>query len=161
MRPLLALAISIFLLGGVYAYTKFAAGVRAEAVVYQIDFASEEYSVEIRRSFDAVPDPIFGAESLKVKFKGEVVFARTDEIPAGDVIEIRPLEGVEVGKNELYISANRKHADETLGAIQIEIKKDDIPIYETTIISRPGLAEIGDTVVFETRGSTKQDDHEH
>ena len=58
MRPLLALTITFFLIGGVFAYTQFADSVRREAIEYEVDFSRQEYSVEIRKSFSAAPDPI-------------------------------------------------------------------------------------------------------
>ncbi len=148
MRPILALAITAFLLGGTFAYTKFADSVRHAAVEYNVDFARQEYSVEIRRTFAAAPDPIFREASVKVKFKGETILSVTDEIPAAETIEIRPLVGVEVGENELFISVNRQSADESLAVVQVSVKEDDIPVAEFTLASVPGLPVVSGSVVF-------------
>ena len=148
MRPLLALVISVSLLGGVYVYTKFADSVRVSAVEINIDFSDADWSVEIRKTFTAVPDPIFGSDSLKVLFKGETVYSRSDEVAANETVEIRPLEGVEVGENELFISANRESNGAALAVLQVTIKKNDNPVNETTISGKPGLPTVSGSVVF-------------
>ena len=157
---MLALAITVFLLGGVFAYTRFADSVRRTAVEYEIDFANQEYSIEIRKTFAAAPDPIFGADSLKVKFRGDIILSRNDEIPSSETIEIRPLEGVEFGENELFISVNQKSADDALAVVQVIVKKDDIPIAESTIASVPGLPTVSGSVAFVAE-KLKNDDHNH
>ena len=160
MRPFLALAITFFLIGGVFAYTQFADSVRREAVEYKVDFSRQEYSVEIRKSFAAAPDPIFGAPSLKVKFKGEEILSRTDVIPAVETIEIRPLEGVEVGDNELFISVNQESAEAALAVVLVTVKEDDIPVTEVTLTATPGLPVVSGSVQFQTTKSNR-DDHDH
>ena len=47
MRPLLAILITLCLLGGTYGYVRFADSVRRSAVEIQIDYAEGEYSVDI------------------------------------------------------------------------------------------------------------------
>ena len=161
MRPILALTISVFLIGGVFAYTRFADSVRAKAVAHLVNFANEEYSLVIRKTFDAAPDSIFGSESIKVMFKGETVLARSDEVLADEVIEIRPLSGVEVGENELFISVNRKSTDAALAVLLVEISRDGIPIAEQTITSEAGLPAVSGAVVFTTGKPIDEKKHEH
>ena len=161
MRPVLALLISLSLLGGVYGYVRFADSVRRPALEIQIDYSDSEYSVDIERTFDCAGDPIFETESLKVLFKGEKVFAAADPIPAAQSIEIRPLPGVEKGENEIYVVANRESSTSGFGALKIVVKRDDIPIAEKTITSEEGLAQVGGPVVFKVGQSNESDDHDH
>ena len=161
MRPLLALLITICLLGGTYGYVQFAESVRRPSVEIQVDYAQGEYSVLIDRTFDCTGDPIFETESLKVLFKGEKVFAVSDPIPANQSIEIRPLRNVETGENEIYVSANRKTSSGGFGELKVVVFRDDIPIAEKTITSDEGLAQIGGPVVFHVGQSTEIFPHEH
>lgn len=160
MRPILALAITISLLGGMFAYTQFADNVRRSAVEYKVDFSQQEYSVEIRKTFAAAPDPIFGADSMKVKFKGETLLSRSDTIPAAETIEIRPLEGVEVGENELFITVNRQSTEEALAVVLVTVKEDDILVAESTLTGVPGLPVVSGSILFEA-AETSKDEHNH
>ena len=160
MRPILALAITFFLIGGVFAYTQFADSVHREVIEFNVDFSRQEYSVEILKTFVAAPDPIFVAPSLKVKFKGEEILSRTDVIPAAETIEIRPLEGVEVGDNELFISVNQESSEASLAVVLVTVKEDDIPVAEATITAVPGLPVVSGSVLFQTTQSNR-DDHDH
>ena len=161
MRLILAITITTFLLGSTYAYIRFADGVRRTAVEIEVSYDEAEYSVEIRKSFAAVGDPIFGTEALRVKFKGEVVYSRQEEVPADETIVIRPLEGVEVGENELYLAATQRPGDAAIGAIQVTVKRDNFPLKQATIVSVPGLDSVSGTVVFDTgqRSEPALDDH--
>lgn len=160
MRPILALAITLSLLGGMFAYTQFADSVLRSAVEYKIDFSRQEYSVEIRKTFAAAPDPIFGADSMKVKFKGETLLSRSDTIPAAEMIEIRPLEGVEVGENELFVSVNRQSTEEALAVVLVAVKEDDILVAKSTITGVPGLPVVSGSVLF-VAAETNKDEHNH
>ena len=161
MRPLLAIAITVSLLGGVYAYTRFADSVRVQAVEFDVEFAGDEYSVEIRSSFDAAPDPIFGTDSIKVMFRGETVYSRSDEVSVDEVIEIRPLPGVEVGENELFVSVNRKSSDAAIAVVQVLVKREDVVIRELLIPSEPGLPAVSGSAVFSTGSPADEDEQGH
>ncbi len=161
MRLILAIAITTFLIGSTYAYLKFSDSVRRTAVVYEVSYAEQEYAVEIRKSFTAVGDPIFGTESLKVLFKGEPIYARTDEVPADETIVIRPLAGVEVGENELYVSATRQPGGAALGVMELVVKRDNFQIATATIASVPGLDTISGTVVFDAARPDQPERHDH
>ena len=160
MRPILALVITFCLIGGVFAYTQFADSVRREAIEYKVDFSRQQYSVEIRKTFVAAPDPIFATPSLKVKFKGDEILSRTDVIPATETIEIRPLEGVEVGDNELFISVNQELSEASLAVVMVTVKEDDIPVTETTITATPGLPVVSGSVLFQST-QLNRDDQDH
>jgi hypothetical protein len=160
MRPLFAILITAGLLGGVFAYLRFADSVRHTAVDYQAVFAEETYSLEIRKTFEANPDPIFELESLSVQFKGESILVSDAIIPAEEVIKIDPLEGVEVGQNELFISFNRADENVALAVIQVLVFRNGAEISRSVIASEEGLAEVSGSVVFSTQ-SADGDDHGH
>ena len=161
MRPLLAILITVCLLGGTYGYVRFAEGVRRPNVEIQIDYAQGEYAVLIDKTFDCSGDPIFETESLKLLFKGKKVFAASEPIPANESIEIRPLTGVEIGENEIYVLANRKTSTGGFGALKISVFRDDIPLTVKTITSDEGLAQVGGPVVFHVGPSKENDQHQH
>lgn len=162
MRPILACLITVVLISGVSAYIRFADSVRRPPIEISIDYAGGEYSVEIERTFDCEGDPILGTESLKVLFKGETVFARNEPIPTTEPVEIRPLEGVESGENEIYVSATMSESTLGLGVLKVTVKRNDIPIMEKMLASTAGLMEVGGPVVFEVLPQNeKTDQHQH
>jgi len=163
MRLLLAILISMFLLGGTFAYTRFAASVRRTAVDYEVEMASDVYSIEIRRTFTAVadsqPDPIWARETrpaLEVRFKGQPLLVRENLAPASEEIRIDAIPAVEIGLNEIYVSANRAlppadsiASTSELAAMQVSIKQGDIMIAEATFSSTPGSPLIFGVLLFE------------
>ncbi len=159
MRPILACLISIVLIGGVYGYLRFADSVRRPTVEFNIDYAEGEYSVEIDHTFVCEGDPVFGTESLKVLFKGKTVFSREATIPVGDPIEIRPLEGVESGENEVFVSATMSQATQGFGVLKVTVKRNNIAIQEKLFASVPGLLDLGGPVVFEIKTPTQPPDN--
>jgi hypothetical protein len=161
MRPVLALLITLSLLGGVFGYVRFADSVRRTAVDLEIDYAEGIYSIEIQSTFDCEADPILETEALKVLFKGTTVFTGSELISGDETIEIKPLDGVESGENEIFISANRKTPAQGLGAMKVTVKRNDIPVVEKLLTSVPGLPTVSGPVVFEIPATKKPDAHDH
>lgn len=160
LRPILAILITAGLLFGTYSYLSFANSVRREPVELQVDYSSGDFSVKIERTFDCAGDPIFGTESLKVLFKGEKVFAKLESLPAGESVVVEDIRGVEVGENELFVSANMASATSGLGAIKVVVFRNDIPVAEKLITSEPGLTAVGGPIVFTIPGE-KAEEHKH
>lgn len=161
MRPVLAFLITVLMIGGVYGYINFARSVRRPPIEIEIDFAEGEYSVEVERTFECVGDPILGTESLKVMFKGEKVYAKTEPIPSDELVVVRPLERVETGENEIYVSANMPKSAKGFGALKVVVKQNDRLIGEEIISTVPGLASVGGPVVFTVKPPVKKTIHEH
>jgi hypothetical protein len=164
MRPLLAIAISVSLLGGVYLYTEFAKSVQVESFDYVAQFAKGEYTVELRRTFDAGADPVFSPQSIQVLLKGESVFSRDDDVLAEESIEFRLPDSVEVGENEIYVTANRKELSSALAVVQVIVKRDGIPIAETNLFSEGGLPMVSGSVGFRVKdndNTESEDQHDH
>jgi hypothetical protein len=155
MRPILALLITLSLLGGVFGYVRFAESVRRTAVEVDIDYAEGLYSIEIQSTFDCQSDPILETEALKVLFKGQSVLKRSQPVSADETIEIKPLEGVESGENEIFVSANMKAPAPGLGAMKVTVKRNDIPVVEKLLTSVPGLPTVSGPVVFEIPAAKK------
>jgi len=161
MRPALALLITLGLLGGVFGYVRFADSVRQSAVEIEIDYAEGQYSIEIQTTFDCVADPILETEALKVLFKGEPVFTRSESISADETIEFQPLEGVESGENEIFVSANMQSPTSGLGALKVTVKRNDIPVVEKLLTTQPGLATVSGPVEFEIAPVNESQEHDH
>lgn len=149
MRPLLAGLITISLIGGVYGYLRFADGVRRPPVEIQIDYATGNYSVLIETTFECVGDPVLELDALNVMFMGESIFSQPQSIPAGEQIEISPLEGVEVGENEIHVAATMSESTPGLGVLKATIQRDGVRVLEKLISSEPGLLEVAGPVVFQ------------
>jgi hypothetical protein len=161
MRPLLALLITLSLLGGVFGYVRFADSVRRTAVEVEIDYAEGIYSIEIQSTFDCEADPILETEALKVLFKGKPVFNRSELISSDETIEIKPLPGVESGENEIFVSANRVASAQGLGAMKVTVKRNDIPVIEKLLTSVPGLPTVSGPVVFDIPSTENSDAQDH
>ncbi len=178
MRPFLTLAIAGLLLGGVFAYTRFAASIQPVATTYQTELATEPYSVEIRRTFIAAPlqDPVGSIDvrpeteslsqtsvaALQVHFKGVPILHRSDEIQQEEPIVIPLLEGVEIGDNELFISANQKLPnDVTFAALQVRVLQGAVTIAESTFTSVRGSPLIYGVLVFSATPPPEHDVHTH
>lgn len=162
MRPILACLITVVLVGGVYGYLRFADSVRHPPIEINVDYAEGEYSLEIERTFVCEGDPILGTESLKVLFKGDTVFARNESIPTSETIEIRPLKGVEIGENEIYVSATMSELAQGFGVLRVTIKRNDVLILEKMLPSVPGLLDVSGPIVFEIHAPNEPtDEHQH
>ena len=154
MRPFLAILITVCLLGGTLAYTRFAASVRRTATEYRPTLAADHYSIVVRRTFAAAASPVSGLESLTLHFRGQSILSRTDDIAANERIEIDNLQGVEVGPNELYIAArpDRKMDQPTFAALEVSVLRDDRVIEKTMFSNSSGLPLIAGSILFAAPG---------
>ena len=148
MRPIYASLITILLIGGVYGYIRFSQSVRRPPIEIAIDYAQGHYWLEIERTFECVPDPIFSPQSLRILFKGETVFETTESLSPDTPLTIEDVQGVEQGENELYLSANRAEGSSGLGVIKVTVFQNDIPIEMKMLTSEPGLSTVSGPLVF-------------
>lgn len=153
MRLILALVITLGLLGGVFGYVRFADSVRRTAVEIEIDYATGDYSIEVQTTFACQSDPILETESLKVMFKGEPVYSSDQRILANEVTLIPSLPGVESGENEIFVTAHMDPGVRGLQAMKVSIKRNDIPVAEKVLISEPGLGTVAGPVTFNIAGA--------
>ncbi|MFT5302421.1 MAG: hypothetical protein ACI87E_000842 [Mariniblastus sp.] len=162
MRPVLACLITVFLIGGTFAYIQFAESVRRPAVEIHIDYDEAVYSVDVERSFECVADPVFSPAALKLTFKQETVYEHKATLPPETPLTISNLPGVEVGENEIYVSANRDEFATGFDAIRVTINRNGTPIMVQTIASEPFLSVVGGPIVFTVQpAQEKNDDHAH
>lgn len=172
MRPILAILLTVLFLGGTYAYTQFAASVQYTASDYQADYTEDEFFIEIRKTFDSPPHPIFG-ESVVVKFKGDAVYKSDENVSATEVIRVGPLPEVEIGENEILVTASRgdsgtDRSDQgngdssgtgaaALAVIQVKILRNETTVVEKMISAEPGLPMVRGEVEFSVDAETKPD----
>lgn len=179
MRPLLAITISCVLLGGTWAYLRFAASVHRDPAPYRTELADEIYTLEVLRTSALQPGPkipglspnpslnptansqskstssslsqLTSTHSLKITFNGEPVYLSNSELPPDEALTIPPLNNVEVGLNEVFLSANIQPPVPSLAAVQLRIKQADRIIAESTFTSVPGSTLVYGVVVFEVK----------
>lgn len=148
MRIFLSILITVFLLTGTYFYTRFADSVRREAVVWQPQFAAGNYSIEIGRTFDCVPDDLFEAPAIEVVFRGQSIFSRNETVPADEPIRIENVPNVEEGENDFVVSANLMSAAGSLAAMRVRVFRDNAEIANRLVADSPDLSSISATVPF-------------
>ncbi|MEM7782601.1 MAG: hypothetical protein AAF623_04545 [Planctomycetota bacterium] len=146
MRLTLAILITIFLIGGTYAYIEFADSVIRPPVEVQVNYANGTYSVDIERTFDC--ESFLDEKGLQVKFKGNVVYESPDQLPAEAALTIESLDGVEVGPNEIFVSANLPMTAMELAVLKVVVRRDGIVMAEQLLASEPGLGTVRGTVLF-------------
>lgn len=161
MRPLFALLITVSLLGGVFVYVRFADSVRRTAVDVEIDYAEGVYAIEIESTFDFVPDVFLGTESLKVLFKGKTIHSTDQRVPYDQITTIQPVEGVESGENEFFVTATMDETHQGLAALKVTVKRNDIPVVEKLLTSEPGLMTVSGPVVFSIAAADSEPSHNH
>ena len=176
MRPLLALALTLIVLGSVQAYMSFVDGLpKYQSVVPVETQATGQFRLELTLSQDAQPDA-FEAISLLVTLprQGDRVIIRSEEvISCANPIVIDSLAGFVAGDNELFVQVGV--GDVGFGdvgsvaegpppaAIRIRLYRDQQVLVEETLWAAPG-EPIQGKVVIPVPESPQQDeasDHEH
>lgn len=158
LRPILAAAIVVAILGTIYGYTRFLNHLHAraqdEAAARErelIAAAEGEFEVEITPTFasevdafSAELDPKTGeptAASLIVRLAGKdgaVLLRRTDPVPAGQPIRIAA-PGVRVGANVFYVETSPRLADAgNATALHVRIYRNLTLITEKTLWANAG-----------------------
>jgi len=171
MRPLLAVILSVVILGGLWAYTGMRTHGSPSVRVIVPDAPQERFAAELTLTFSAEADPfalnVDEAEApaaVLVRFNGQQVLRITERLVAGDPVEIDPLPGAVIGDNELFLEANPPVAQGNQAhAVRVRITRDDVPIVEKTFWSEPGT-RLSVRFPFEIRPPVADeaiDDHEH
>lgn len=131
------------------------------------------YALEITPSFGVAPN-VFeldlgdgsGKPALVVKLKGKEVLRETKKLEAGKPVLVSPLEGVVIGLNEFYVSANPP-ADtiSRANAVRVRVLRDGLALdgAEQTLWSVAGTAVEGTfTLTVPEPAAPKEDDaHGH
>lgn len=166
MRPLLAIAVIIGALGSVRAYVSFVnSATGREHQQFQETAAEGRFHLDLTLTFDARSD-VFNLESVLLSLHGDTPLLRIEEdVPAGTVLIVDPVEGIVVGENEFYLKVATGEAesggesafslpgdetsDESLPAedrsraVRVRVFQDDQLIAEKTLWSEPGQAVEG------------------
>ncbi len=169
MRPIIAAAIWLVLVGGLTAYMSTRQEVIAPRT-FDLPKGKGEFSMEITASFDAEPDPFSlradkddPATTLLVKLNGRQVLQRTDKVPGGTPLVAENIAGVIQGKNEVYLEVNPGVTDiYKPHAVRVRVLRDNEPIAERTFWSEPGT-RIAGTLSFDVKMEqpTEEKDHGH
>ena len=101
----------------------------------------------VERSFDCAGDPIFGSDALKILFKGEKMLSKSGKLPADEEVTLKELDGVEIGENEIFVSANMAEPV-ALGVIKVTITRDDVVVAQELLTSEEGLLSVRGPVSF-------------
>lgn len=162
MRPILAILLSSFLIGGVYSYLSFSNSVRRPPLTIEVIAAEGNYTLEIERTFRCFPDPILEEPSLTVLFGSNEIYKREDEVPIEERITIGPIEGIEAGENEFLISATMDTLsnDSSFGVLKVTVFRDETPLVSKMFASESGLTSISGPIVFNTE-QTDSTSHQH
>ena len=166
MRPLLAIAVIIGALGSVRAYISFVnSATGREHHQFQETAAEGRFHIDLTLTFDARGD-VFNPESILLSLHGDTPLLKIEEeVPAGTVLVVDPVEGIVVGENEFYLKVATGEAesdgesafslpgdetpDESLSAgdrsraVRVRIFQDDQLVAEKTLWSEPGQAVEG------------------
>ena len=145
MRPVLALVLTVAILGGMQLFMASQRGAghdhhRGANVIR----GAGEYSVELTLTFDAGKDE-FGldaegdAPSVLLQLHGQTLLQRIDHVPSSATLEVKPVEGIVVGENEFYLQvAPADLLSLVPRAARIRVLRDGIPLAERTLWSSPG-----------------------
>jgi len=172
LRPLLAVLLAIGVLGFVFLYVNFQAGIQRASAVVLPDRATGQFDVEVTLTFDADADPfsINQGESLVVSLVGQDLLRREGFVPGGKPIVLTNVQGVTVGANEFVIQANpqaKKATEDAVAdpfnsfstpeepagatapaeqfayAVRVRILRDDQEVGDQTLWSAPGEPVVG------------------
>jgi hypothetical protein len=151
MRPLLAFAVVIVILGGLQLYMTFRPQARREAARAEVQ-AAGQFAVEITLTFDAGPDEfaldVSDAPSLFVQLRGHDLLRRSDPIEAGSQINVESVDGIVVGANEFFVQATPQDTTANVArAVRVRILRDGQPLADDTLWAEPGDVVQGAVVV--------------
>ena len=157
MRPLLTILLVSFLIGGMYAYLKFADSVKRPDANYQVTTETKVVTAEIHRSTTLFADAGFDVVALKVDFKNETILVEEANVSADQAILIE-LPDVEQGLNTISVFANFEDPEKFLSespspslyALEVVIRIDGNEIERQTFSSPNSATPIGGQISFDT-----------
>lgn len=170
MRIFLSVVICITFIGGLGLYmNNRATALPGPGQDYQVQAAKAQYSLLITTTFAIEPDPFAvqidddaQAAGLIVRLGKKEILRQTGDMESGVPVIVKPLEGLVIGNNEIYLEASPPLQDSNKShAVRVQIMENDILIAEKTSWSQPG-GKVADTMSFsiETQ-EKKEDDHDH
>ena len=102
LRPILALIIAASIIVLVWQYASFTERIRLQPIQLVEQGAKGRYDVRVSCTFDCQGDAF--ASSMKIQFRDRVLTEKkTELVAAGQVVTIRGVPDVKVGKNEFFV----------------------------------------------------------
>ena len=154
MRLILAALIPIVLFGGVASYVEFTERLKPTPIDFETQPDDSHWAVRLYTTADLEGDIDFDEPSLTVRFRGKRVLADFKSVPAGKVIQIDPLEGVQSGQNSLFVQANFSsnktdgNATTQPAAIRVQVFRGDQLLSERTFWKPDGRRSISGEIKF-------------
>lgn len=169
MRPLLAIAVWVILVGGLSWYMQTRQEVAA-VQSFQPTALETRLTLEITPSFAMEPDPFAlqvderdRAVALLVRLNGRDVLKKTEKLTDGSRIVVDDIQGLVEGRSEFYVEAYPLLSEASQShAVRIRVKREGQTIAERTLWSEPG-SRIAATFSLEIRSNrpSQDDDHGH
>ena len=174
MRPLLALVLSLVILGSVQAYMLFVKGLpRYVHNVPTEAAASGHFRLELTLTQDAQPDA-FESTSLLVNLpqqEDRVLIHKEEVISALEPIVIDSLTGFVAGENELFIlvgvgdvgfdSTSAGEVALRRAAVRVQLFRDRVLLVDKTLWAEPGEPIQGKLVIDVPAINSKDESEEH
>lgn len=169
MRPLLAAAVFVGILGGLWLYSGFLQHVQSQRQAasresYQPEPASGDFAVVLTLTFAAEPDAFSLAENppaVELLLGGETIFARRERVEANEPLRIEPVPGVAVGENRFHLIATPAAGAVRRAAARIEVFRGAEQIAETTGWIEQGSRLDLPLIVDVPPGPGSETSHEH
>ena len=167
MRPLVAILIAVFVIGGVHTFLKATGNydVKSTTAVDVGQLAARgTFAVDITLTFDAEADSFFADEptSLLVRLGQTELLARADFVPAGTPLLIDPVPNIVQGRNEFYIQViPRSEAEARSHAVRVRVLRDGQTIADETLWAEPGDPVTGRIVIDVPARAGGEDSHGH
>jgi hypothetical protein len=162
LRLWLTILLVTVILGGTWWYTRFVNQLVPQPASYRPQLSTSRYSLEILRTFVAVPGSELEPTStelqsldrespaLTVFFKGNVLYQHTGRLDMEEPLAIQQIPGIEIGENEIFVKALLLPPQPMqLQALQVRLFREGRPLSETTVSGYPGSPLIYATVLFE------------
>lgn len=152
MRILGALLAWVVIAGGVHVYLERRAPPPPPAA-FVARQAQGVYALEVTPSFGVAPDPFAldlgegeAKPALVVRLQGKDVLRASEKLEPGKPVLVSPLEGLVIGRNEFYVTANPpQDAIGRANAVRVRVLRDGRPLdgAERTLWSVAGTAVEG------------------
>lgn len=176
MRPLLALIVSLLVLGTVQAYMEFVESLPEFEIEEPVETkATGVFRLELTLSQDARPDP-FEPTSLLVTLPrqdGYEVLRREDVVSCTTPVVIDSLAGFQAGENELFVMVGVGDAGFgepgeagpglSAAAIRVQLYRDHVILNDETLWAAPGEPIQGKVLISipDTPSQGEAEHHDH
>ncbi len=168
MRFFLVISIWVVIVGGLWIYTwqRDLGLVENNISTLELEESQAAYALEITPTFAVEKDPFAletddnASQSLKISLNGTPVIFQGNEIERGRTIRIDPVEGVSVGKNEIFVTMSPPFSENALqNGVRVQLLENGIVIVDQTIWNNQGSLVSG-SISFQI-SQLEKEEHEH